>query len=437
MQKQIKKIIQAFVVILFGFYFLAPNSAFAGEILDVLFQTGENPLFANANFLPGEEVVRWVTVANKTAENQPIAVKAIAVLDDGLSEQMRLAISVDNNTLYNEILSDFFSAGEVFLSDLPPNSSLQYDFKINFLEQAGNEYQNRQTRFDIIVGSQAGESIGGESGTSGGGFQFSDLMILNENIVVNNTTASISWLTNKLATSRVIYDTVSHPDISGFTPPNYGYQFSTIEDSTKVAGHNVEISGLMPGTVYYFRPLSKASPEKFGQELSFMTTDSIDKVVVLGEIGEAKLRLEKTAEKSFANPGVKGVAYSVKVFNDGNLTAFAVSLVDVLPNGFTFSNSTETKKNWELGDIEPKGFKSISYAIDIASELSPGVYTNHAEVYALNHSQVKASANLEIKKIFVLSADNIKSGFSNKEFFGIIFILLLSVGAAYRLRKKN
>lgn len=82
------------------------------------------------------------------------------------------------------------------------------------------------------------------------------------NIATSNITqtgVTITWTTDIPATSRVIYDTVSHPDISGQTAPNFGYAASTVESdvTTKVTGHTVTLSGLNPGTKYYFRVLSQ------------------------------------------------------------------------------------------------------------------------------------------------------------------------------------
>jgi len=87
------------------------------------------------------------------------------------------------------------------------------------------------------------------------------------NIVISNvrvtnvtqTSATIQWDTNIAATSRVIYDTTSHANISGQTAPNYGYAQSTGETdvTTKVTAHSVTLTGLNPGTRYYFRVISQ------------------------------------------------------------------------------------------------------------------------------------------------------------------------------------
>ena len=92
---------------------------------------------------------------------------------------------------------------------------------------------------------------------------------------VEETQATIEWTTSYLSTSRVIYDVVSGVfDFSN--PPNYGYTFSTLEEDTPaslngVTRHMVVITGLAPGTTYYFRTISHASPDTIGFESTFTT----------------------------------------------------------------------------------------------------------------------------------------------------------------------
>ena len=76
---------------------------------------------------------------------------------------------------------------------------------------------------------------------------------------ITQTSVTITWDTNIVSSSRVIYDSTSHADISGQVAPNFGYVASTPETDTvtKVTSHSVNISGLNPGTKYYFRVLSQ------------------------------------------------------------------------------------------------------------------------------------------------------------------------------------
>lgn len=87
----------------------------------------------------------------------------------------------------------------------------------------------------------------------------------------STSTALISWTTDKLASSRVIYDTVSHPTLD--SSANYGYAYSsgTTDDILKVLFHEVLLSGLSSGQAYYYRAVSIASPASVGEEGSFQT----------------------------------------------------------------------------------------------------------------------------------------------------------------------
>ena len=102
----------------------------------------------------------------------------------------------------------------------------------------------------------------------------SDYVVITENSAQESQGDSITieWITSHPATSRVLYDTVSHPNPIEEVAPNYGYANSTIEDATLVTEHAVTISGLTPGTTYYTRAVSHGSPEMIGAEIIIATT---------------------------------------------------------------------------------------------------------------------------------------------------------------------
>ncbi len=91
------------------------------------------------------------------------------------------------------------------------------------------------------------------------GSDSSALVITNIRITdITSNSAVIRWTTNRVADSRVIYDTVSHPSLTGATSPNYGYANSTgtSDNTTKVVEHAVTVSGLATSTHYFFRVIS-------------------------------------------------------------------------------------------------------------------------------------------------------------------------------------
>ncbi len=105
----------------------------------------------------------------------------------------------------------------------------------------------------------AGTIIGG-----GGGGSYYGLEIYNEKASgIDPYIVTITWITNKDATSRVIYSSELEPHLLQLNnPPDYGYAHSTAEDSTKVQSHSVSISGLEPGLTYFYRCVSHTSPEE-------------------------------------------------------------------------------------------------------------------------------------------------------------------------------
>jgi hypothetical protein len=95
--------------------------------------------------------------------------------------------------------------------------------------------------------------------------------------MLNGTTATITWNTNILSTSQVIYGPVpiSIPSIPPYpysldmNAVNFGYPSGTAEDTTKVMHHSVLIAGLVPGQTYVYRVVSRASPPTISFEHQF------------------------------------------------------------------------------------------------------------------------------------------------------------------------
>ena len=273
-------------IAIFGIGFsLIPLTSAQANGLDVEFEGEPESLFNEANFLPGQSVTRWVKVTNNSGEDQEIGVNVTGSSDCSgaycLSDELNLVISKNSTPLYTGSLTDFFEAGEIYLSHLPNGANIQYDFSITFTHGAGNNYQGLSTSFNFEIGFW-GESIGEEippGGPGGGGVIIAGLVISNEDVSgVGTTSITITWDTNKKATSRVIYSSSNESYVFDWKkPPNYGYFHSTPEYDTPanlhgVMDHTVDITGLSTGTTYYYRCVSHTSPdETISTEHSFTT----------------------------------------------------------------------------------------------------------------------------------------------------------------------
>lgn len=134
-----------------------------------------------------------------------------------------------------------------------PTANGTYCFELRSTDNAGN------TETPVIFGPVAYAPVA---------------QITNEvksNVTENSYTAT--WETDHPATSRVIYDTVSHATLGD--APNYGYAFSSVETDvdSPVTSHSVTISGLIAGTQYFYRVVSVGSPASVGDEGTLTTNE--------------------------------------------------------------------------------------------------------------------------------------------------------------------
>lgn len=289
-----------FTLALFVGAFGASTTVAYAENLVVNFEA--DPLFSEANFLPGNEVVRTVGVTNNSEESQDIIVESINATDeDGLGDELNLVIKEGATTLYDDTLGEFLRAGEVSLSELGVDNSTTYSFGVTFNSGSDNDTQATNLGFDLCVGFEGGETncggttVGGEGGTDGGGtsggggssggsgggggggggiIDHTPLEVFNEEVTdTNNTsvTAVIEWDSNLLSTSQVVYGKESDGpySLNMTVDPYFGYPQGTLEDKAKVTHHVVVLTGLDVGETYLYRVVSRASPPTVGFEQKF------------------------------------------------------------------------------------------------------------------------------------------------------------------------
>ena len=269
-----------------GFLFVLPVNAQVDKLVVEYWSEIENkwlpltgPVFNETNFLPGEDVTRLVRVTNNSGQNQGIATEAINKNDpDHLGAVLNLEIKEGGAIRYNNALSQFFNAGEVYLSDLANGATTQYDFTVTFYSGTQNTFQGKSLSFNILIGFQGEE--GGllpGAGTGVGGFLPPGLTIIEGTVTIpegaiGETSVTITWLTSYLSTSQVIYAAKGESYSFDLTKLNYGYPHAAPvpEDSTKVTFHSVTITGLNSGTTYYYRTVSHGSLA-ISQEYTFTT----------------------------------------------------------------------------------------------------------------------------------------------------------------------
>ncbi|MFA6098649.1 MAG: DUF4215 domain-containing protein [Patescibacteria group bacterium] len=118
------------------------------------------------------------------------------------------------------------------------------------------------------------------------------------------------------------------------------------------------------------------------------------------------LSIIKSVDKTTTNPGTT-LVYTVTVSNSGSVEATDVVMTDALPAGFTFanadgSNSGDTNKTWNLGDLAAGGDTTVTYNVLVDSNAGSRIYTNTATATASNFTgsvTAKADVNVIITKV--------------------------------------
>jgi hypothetical protein len=323
------------------------NIALADAPLGVQFVP--NPLFNKTNFLPLDETSGTATVTNNSGATQTVLTEAINIADNNnLGSLLHLTIKENSITLFDNSLANFLStAGEVSLGTISNGASKTFTYTVSFINSSDNSYQGKTLGFDVCVGFQGGDTHcggtvvggddgGGSSGGSSGSMQ--RLIIFNEQALnITNVGASreatITWNTNLLSTSQVVYGLASGgPYTLVLTPPDFGYPLFTPEDSAKVIDHSMFLTGLIPGETYLYRVISRASPPTVSPEHQFTVPLSLAQREEGLVLGASTGRTEEESDLG-KNQGVvlgDSTLNIEDILNENSATAFASGWSDLL-----------------------------------------------------------------------------------------------------------
>ncbi len=276
---------------------------FAAGTIDVSFEA--EPLFSEANILPGDSVSRDVSVLNLSDVEQDVYIKAVNVSVSGsLADVLMIEVKEGSTTYFSIPLSEFFDGTPRALTqNLPEGDSASYAFSVFFNATSGDAYQGSAVAFDFCIGfsggnstcvtdgngtsssssgssssssggssgggsSSSGEGVaesfsssGNGSGGGGGSLTLAHLIVFNEKAESINEEegfATITWNSNMDATSRVVFGLKSGAPYSiNLSHPNFGYPETTFEDSMLTTFHIMPLSGLIQGETYVARVVSR------------------------------------------------------------------------------------------------------------------------------------------------------------------------------------
>lgn len=275
MKKQIQNLI-LLVALLFPFFAMAdtPN-------IDITFE--DEPLFNEANFLPGDAVSRWIKVENLGTETKQVATRAINYPDpvgtDDLSRALKMTIKKNGIQIWIGTLYEFFLEDMLDLTSIAPGETHQYDYSVLFPEEKENEWQGKSTYFDIQLGYSDGSDNPPEDdddpityggGGGGGGGCANKIIESTVNVeLLDEDSVRITWETTCKTNTQIVIS--NEDDSSNFDPSldKYGYDiaYPIPADPKLIKEHGVTLHNLPCGP-YYFRAAS-GHPMAISRQYSF------------------------------------------------------------------------------------------------------------------------------------------------------------------------
>ena len=142
-----------------------------------------------------------------------------------------------------------------------------------------------------------------------------------------------------------------------------------------------------------------------------------------------KLTIEKSVAEPFANPG-STINYTIVVKNTGSAVAYNIILTDTLPDGFTYTDTGSSTREWDLGTRGADTEETITYQVSVGGDVEPGDYLNTAEVKADDLDPVSDQVTIEIREGEVLGETITilpKTGVASSSIFLILFVSLASL----------
>lgn len=239
----------------------------------------DDPLFPSSIiWYPGLSITKSFTVKNLSSSSQNISIQATNTVQTGnIADVFLFKVTEANVDRYggadDKSLKNFWDEGQISLSNLNEKEETNYDITITMLTSAGNEYQGKQAKFDLIIGfvgtptqvtiTGAGDgatgAVGGAAATTCSDTPPSNAPILTSAFVgVNSITLTWTPAGDPVSYYLIAYGTTSGTYSYGI--PNVGGKGTT----------SYTITGLSGGTTYYFvvRAGNGCAPGLFSNELS-------------------------------------------------------------------------------------------------------------------------------------------------------------------------
>ncbi len=118
---------------------------------------GTSPLFSESEvWYPGKGLDRTFSLKNAGSSSKEMAIGVTGSSSDGKLEKVMTVEIVNTNNAEvvwpKDTLEKFYTQGKISLGTFAPGETKEFAFKVAMDSSADNEYQNRKSKFDLILG---------------------------------------------------------------------------------------------------------------------------------------------------------------------------------------------------------------------------------------------------------------------------------------------
>ena len=149
--------------LLFALCFLAVKPVLAADLnIDcpvpptTCSKSGTDPLFSNVDdghWYPGRILAKTINLKNSSLEKREMAIKGERTPPESILEDvMHISIVGGATVIWSGSVADFYNQDKIDMGIFDPGADLDYDFTVSMIIEADDDYQNKETIFDLTLG---------------------------------------------------------------------------------------------------------------------------------------------------------------------------------------------------------------------------------------------------------------------------------------------
>lgn len=119
-------------------------------------KSGLDPLFSNSLdgfWYPGKSITKTLSLKNSSPGTREMAIKGTRTSGFSILENvMHISIVGGTTVIWSGSVADFYGQNKIGMGIFAPGANLNYDFTVFMSSGASDEYQNKQSVFDLTLG---------------------------------------------------------------------------------------------------------------------------------------------------------------------------------------------------------------------------------------------------------------------------------------------